>query len=331
MRGELVTPERLIGALASRQHNVVTRAQLRKIGLSEGAIDRRVRTGFLVRIHRGVYAVVHAGLTREGRYMAAVLACGEGAALSHHSAAVVWEWVDPRGARIHVTVPTPGGRAHRGLVVVHRSPLGPEDVTIKKGIPVTTPRRVLIDMADVTGRRELERLFDEAAYRGHHIAGLRPIPGRRGSGLLSRVIADHEPGTTRTRSPHEEGMLALCRQLELPVPAVNVLVEGQLVDFAWPEARLIVETDGWQAHGVRTAFERDRWRDGKLTAAGWRVMRITWRQLERDAAMIADRMRQLLAAPAPASRGLTISPRLAGHNSSYPSRDASEGRDEPRV
>ena len=300
MRGELVTPERLIGTLVARQHNVVSRAQLRKIGLSEGAIDRRVRKGFLVRIHRGVYAVVHAGLTREGRFMAAVLACGAGAALSHQSAAVVWEWVDPRGARIHVTVPTPGGRARRGLVVVHRSPLGADDVTDKNGIPVTTPRRALIDMADVSERRELERLFDEAAYRGHNIAGLCPIPGRRGSGLLSSVIADHKPGSTRTRSPHEEGMLALCRRLELPAPAVNVLVEGQLVDFAWPEAQLIVETDGWQAHGVRTAFERDRWRDGKLMAAGWRVMRITWRQLERDSATIGDRMRQLLAAPPPA-------------------------------
>ena len=172
-------------------------------------------------------------------------------------------------------------------------------MTDKNGIPVTTPRRALIDMADVSERRELERLFDEAAYRGHNIAGLCPIPGRRGSGLLSSVIADHKPGSTRTRSPHEEGMLALCRRLELRHPRSTCWWRPAR-RFAWPEAQLIVETDGWQAHGVRTAFERDRWRDGKLMAAGWRVMRITWRQLERDSATLGDRMRQLLAAPPPA-------------------------------
>jgi very-short-patch-repair endonuclease len=164
-------------------------------------------------------------------------------------------------------------------MIVHRSPLPDDEVTVREGIPVTTVVRTVADLADVLTRRALERTIDEAAYLRYDLDGLRPRRGRRGYGVLARVLDEHEPGSTRTRSPLEERMLALCRRSGLPAPEVNVIVEGHEVDFLWRDARLIVETDGWAAHGTRKAFERDRLRDAKLTAAGWRVVRVTHRTI----------------------------------------------------
>jgi very-short-patch-repair endonuclease len=298
MRGQLDKPrlDHRLGELAARQHGVVTRAQLVERGLGGGAIDARIRAGRLHRIHRGVYAVGHPRLTREGRYLAAVFAFGDGAAMSHRSAAVHWGLLPERGPRIDVTVPGSGGRARRGAVIVHRSPLPEAEVTVKKGIPVTTPARTIIDLADLGDRRQVERAFDEAAFLRLDLAGLEPRPGRKGSGLLKRVLAEHEPGSTRTRVDFEELLLALCRQTDLPQPAINDTVMGYEVDFSWPAQRLIVETDGWQAHGTRKAFEADRERDAELTAARWRVIRITWRRLENEPAAVAAQLARLLAA-----------------------------------
>jgi REase_MTES_1575/Transcriptional regulator, AbiEi antitoxin len=286
---------RVVG-LAMHQHGVVTRAQLLGLGVSKSAIARWVRAQRLHRVHQGVYAVGRPDLTREGRFMAAVLACGDGAALSHFAAAVLWALIPDRGPRIDVTVPGTGGRSRRRLVVVHRAPLGPEDTTVKDAIPVTTPVRTLTDLADVVPRRELERAIDEAHYLRLDLTAIRPIPGRRGSGLLKRVLETHEPGSTRTESPLAERMLAICDGAALPRPGVEVVIEGYRVDFAWPDRRVIVETDGWRAHGTRPAFERDRRRDLALAAAGWRVVRITWRQLEHEPAWVAERLARVLRA-----------------------------------
>jgi len=283
-------------AFGARQHGVIARGQLVELGLTDRRIGSRVRSGRLHRVHQGVYAVGHERLTTKGRFLAAVFACGPGAALSHQSAAVLWGLRPERGPRVDVTVPTTGGRKRRGAMIVHRSPLPDHELTVRDGVPVTTVVRTLIDLADMLPRRALERIIDEASYLRLDLDGLEPRRGRRGYGLLRRVVADHEAGSTWTRSDLEERMLALCRRSSLPIPDVNAKVEGYEVDFVWRDARLIVETDGWAAHGTRKAFERDRIRDAELTAGGWRVVRITRRRLARGPDAVARQLARLLAA-----------------------------------
>ena len=288
--------DRRVGALAARQHGVITRAQLVEIGLGRTGIDSRLRAGHLYRMHRGVYVVGRPALTMKGRFIAAVFAYGDHAALSHRGAAVLWGLQPERGPRIDITVPAAGGRRNRRTVIVHASRLREHETTPKSGIPVTTQARTIIDLADISTPRELERTLDEADYLRLDLAALRPIPGRRGAGRLARVLAEHEAGSTRTLSEFEERLVALCSSSGLPMPRINQHVEGYLADFVWPTARLIVETDGWRAHGTRGAFERDRRRDAVLTEAGWRVVRITWKRLENEPGAVAAQLRRLLAA-----------------------------------
>jgi hypothetical protein len=234
-------------------------------------------------------------LTRDGRFMAAVLACGEGAALSHFSAAVLWGLLEARGQQIHVTVE--GNRACRGIVV-HRSPLVGERVR-RLGIVVTTPARTLLDLADVAPRRTLERAFDEADYLRLDWHSATPRHGRKGSGLLASVLAVHEPGTTRTLSDFEEWFIPFSDDRGFRRPEVNVSVEGYLCDFVWREERVIVETDGAQAHGTRRARERDPVRDADLQLAGWLVIRVTSVRFSRAPDAVAGQVaRALRRAPA---------------------------------
>jgi very-short-patch-repair endonuclease len=288
--------DRAIVALAERQHGVVTRRQLAALGFGKSAVDARIRAGRLWRVHQGVYAVGRPTLTLHGRCSAAVLSCGPGAAVSHSAAGVLLGVRKERGPRIDVTVPGRGGRRRRGALIIHRSALPDGDRTIKDGIPVTTPARTLIDLADVLPRRQLERALDEAAFLRLDLSDLQPRPGRRGGGVLASVLAEHKPGTTRTRSELEEHMLRLCQRFRLPAPDVNSSIEAYKVDFVWREQRLIVETDGWDAHGTRGAFERDRRRDADLLAAGWRVLRVSYARLEREPEWVAKRILKALAA-----------------------------------
>src|SRR5215213_7516217 len=288
--------DRAVADLARRQHGVVSRVQLVVLGLSVREIEGRLKRGRLHQLHRGVYAVGHLALTRNGRFMAAVLACGDGAALSHFSAAVLWGILEDRGQLIHVTVE--GNRACHG-VIVHRSPLTAQRVR-RRGIVVTTPARTLVDLADVVHRRRtLERAFDEAEYLGLDWESAAPIHGRKGSGLLSSVLVVHEPGTTRTLSELEEQFLVLCEKHRLPRPAVNDSIEGYLCDFVWREQRLIVETDGRRAHGTTRARRRDPMKDADLQIAGWRVMRIPSMRLFREPEAVRDQLARLLATPVP--------------------------------
>jgi very-short-patch-repair endonuclease len=298
MREKLVQPPigRRVTALAERQHGVVTRVQLVEFGLSDDGIGRRVADGRLWRVHQGVYAVGRPTLTLAGRFMAAVLSCGPGAALSHVAGGILLGLLPERGPRIDVTVPRGGQRRRRGALIIHRAALPETDVTTKHGIPVTTPARTLIDLADVLPPRQLERAFDEAEYLRLDLSDLQPRPGRRGSGVLAEMLRRHDAGTTRTRSHLEERLLALCHRFRLPTPQVNAAIEGYEVDFAWPDSRLIVETDGWSAHGSRSAFERDRRRDADLLGAGWRVLRVSWRRLEREPEWVAERVGDALRA-----------------------------------
>jgi very-short-patch-repair endonuclease len=167
---------------------------------------------------------------------------------------------------------------------------------VNDGTRVTTPSRTIVDLADVITERQLERVIDEAHYLRLGLDDLRPLAGRRGRGNLARVLANHRVGATWTRSELEERLLSLLQSFRLPTPELNCGIEGYEVDFVWRAPRLIVETDGWQAHGTRAAFERDRRRDAELLAKGWRVLRISYVRLERDPHWVAARIGEALSA-----------------------------------
>jgi hypothetical protein len=290
-----------IAALAARQHGVVTRSQLLVLGLSDAAIDRSARSGRLHRLYRGVFSVGHTVLTVEGRWMAAVLAGGNGAVLSHATAAAAWD-LRPIGAgAIHITVPGHAGRGRRTGVRIHRSAtLEPRDTTSHRGIPATTPVRTMIDLAATLKGRPLEQALDRADQLAlidfaELEQRLVARPGRPGSPSLQAVLSLYTAGSTFTRSELEERFFALCDDHGLPRPASNTCIEGEEVDFVWRDAGLIVEVDGYRYHRSPSAFEDDRERDVVLALAGWQVLRFTWAQITRRPAWVAAAVSKRLA------------------------------------
>jgi very-short-patch-repair endonuclease len=279
-----------IARLAANQHGVITTAHLIAAGLSRGRIAERVKAGRLHPLHRGVYAVGHTCVSDEGRWMAAVLACGEGAVLSHLSAGQLWG-IRPRQRRasgtgtpgelpdVHVTVPKTSGMKRRKGVVLHRSTtLIDRHCTLRDGIPVTTPARTLADLRPLLSPAQVSAAVREAEF-------LRlPIEGQ--------IESD------RARTELEQAMLAICRRHRLPRPEVNVKIDQFEVDFLWRDRRLVVEVDGWDSHRTRSAFEEDRARDARLAVLGYEVLRFTWRQVTQDARPVAETIRLLLQARA---------------------------------
>jgi very-short-patch-repair endonuclease len=271
----------VVARIAANQHGVISTAQLAAAGVHRRGRSRRMGSDLLHSIHRGVYAVGHRGLSREGRWMAAVLACGPGAVLSHMSAGQLWGMLrnrqPPSPAVVdlpsHVTVPG-NARTRRGIVI-HRSRTLDERQTARRlGIPVTTPSRTLRDL-----RRTLPQPQFAAALRQ---AEFLRLPIEQG------LEPDH------TRSELEARFLALCRHHRLPLPQVNARVDSFVVDFLWPGPALIAEVDGYRAHGGLEAFEADRARDTELKLLGYEVIRFTWRQLTEDPRAVAAALRALL-------------------------------------
>jgi predicted transcriptional regulator of viral defense system len=293
-----------IVALAERQHGVVTLPQLQSLGLGKAAVAKRAKEGRLHRIHRGVYAVGRPYLTQHGHWMAAVLACGPRAALSHRSAAGLHGIRRYGRPKTDVTLPSPSARP-RPTIDVHASvTLNAADITTVDGIPCTTIARTLVDLGDVADRRAVERAVDQAEVlrvfdlKTVHEA-LQRAGRRRGAGTLRAVLEDYE-GPTLTRRGLEERFLALCRKASLPSPAVNdwiALNDGiaYQADFLWRSHKLIAETDGRDVHTTRKAFEHDRLRDQRLTLAGFTVVRFTWRQVAHRPKGVAGALQGLLA------------------------------------
>lgn len=220
--------------------------------------------------------------------MAAVLACGPGTVLSHRSAAALHDLrrSDRRG--VDVTTPSGNGRSRLGIDAHRASTLATEDWTTVNGIPTTSVARTLLDLAEVVDRRGLERAVDRAEQlRLLDTAAIEAVlaraPGRRGARPLRAILAGFDPERARTRSELERRFLRLCDRAGVPRPRVNYVVwidgEAMEVDFAWPDVRLAVETDGHATHGTRRAFEADRRRDQRLKRAGWDTLRFTWRQV----------------------------------------------------
>ncbi len=288
-----------VAALGARQEGVVGRAQLLALDLSSSAIGRLVAAGRLLRVHRGVYAVGHVRTDLRSRCWAAVLACGPGAALSHRTAAALWDLPGGAGGTVEVSVPVAGGRRARSGVCVHRTAaLTPAQVTAVDGLPVTRVERTLLDLALVVTPRVLGLAVEAAEHRGLFDHARLPDDGSPGSARVRAALA--EPAT-RERSWLERRFLALCRRAGLPAPLVNARVEGLEVDVHWPAARVVVETDGGQHHRTRRAFEEDRRRDAHLVAAGWRVLRFTHDQVVRDERHVVSTLRRVLDAELPPS------------------------------
>lgn len=306
-----------LARLAERQHLVFTLCQLGALGLGRAAVAARAKRGRLHRVHQAVYALVPPSqLTVHGRYLAAVLACGgpppaaastpRVAGLSHRSVGDLHGLLvcHRRAVEVIVTGRTvhrhPGIEVHRSL---HLDPA--RDITTVDGIPATTIPRTLLDLAAVVGRRALERALDRAEQlRVFDLRALedqlRRNPGHPGAGRLGRALATHTAGDTITDSELEERMYALVRPTGSPRPEFHGPIDpgdGGVIlrpDVVWYEARLAVEVDGRGSHLTRRAFEQDRRRDQRLTAAGWRVIRVTWRQLTEEPGWVMRLLGDLL-------------------------------------
>jgi very-short-patch-repair endonuclease len=290
------TADQRITDLAEHQHGPVARRQLIALGIGRRQIERRIAEGRLHVLHRGIYAVGHRVLTRRGWWMAAVLAAGPGAVLSHRSAAALWGLRDWTG-RHEVTA---AGRRRAHGVLVHVSEVPHDELTSREKIPVTSLHRTMLDLAAVLTPGQLARAADRAETLGL----TDPLPldallsrhrGRPGIAALRALRPAYRP----TRSELEERFVSYLECHGLPLPQTNVplRVDGETVhaDCLWTHAQLVVELDSRAWHDASTAFEEDRRRDRRLAAAlGLRTVRVTWRQLGDDE--VARDLRTLLAA-----------------------------------
>jgi predicted transcriptional regulator of viral defense system len=300
-----------VAELAARQHLVFSLEQLIDRGLSPRTVHYRTTTGRLHRIHRAVYSLVPPDqLTWRGRYLAAVLACGDGAVISHREAAALHNLRPSNRSQIDVTVPGRSAPKVSG-VTVHRSlTLTAADVTVVDGIPCTTIARTHLDLAAVVPEQQTERALNQAEAMG--VLNLRAIddqlrrnPHAPGAAQLRAALTLYIPDTAPTESDIEDAFVALCRAAGLPTPERQVwftLNDGGdpfRVDFLWRTQRLVLEADSRTFHGTARAFEDDRRRDQRLARALWQVVRVTGRQLEDDPAwvveMVADVLRRRAA------------------------------------
>jgi len=292
----------------------VSRGQLRGLGFSRGAVEHWLAVGRLHGLYRGVYAVGHTALRVEGRRLAAVLACGPGAVLSHVSAAAHWGLLHTASAKIDVSVAA--NRRARGAIRLHRTrSLDVRDTTTHEHVPITTIARTLLDLAATTNEHRLERALAQAHHlRVYDQAAVTDVlaraNGHRGRAILARAAAREDPQWTA--NDFEARFLTLVRDAKLPEPLVNHPLDAPdhghcRPDFLWPAAGLVVETDGWETHGTRVAFLADRRKDAALTAAGYRVVRFSADDLRDRPDTVVARLATLLYNPASASRNASSS------------------------
>lgn len=301
------TVDHAIAALAGRQHGVVSRQQLRMLGLTDREISLRAERGSLQPLFHATFAVGHRVITRQGWMLAAVLACDEGTVLSHQSAAELSGLWDTQLPVMHVIPPDWSGRKIDGIRWHRvRLPL-PDEIDVQHGIPCTTVSRTLVDMAGSAGWSSMRRLVEQAAVLRmldvEEIDRILSLGRRRGAPRLRTILAPWRE--TREKSPVVRSRLEarlLPRLIEegLPSPRTNVKlrVDGHRfeIDLLWDEQRLAIETDGEETHGTRVAFQRDRKRDQILTAAGYRTARITWAQVRDEPNAVVNRIAGMLKA-----------------------------------
>jgi very-short-patch-repair endonuclease len=279
---------------------VISHAQLRNFGMSSSGISRAAESGFLHRIFHGVYALGHAGISDEGRLKAATLACGPDAVVSHCSAAALLGLLDKGPVVIDVIAPPERGRKIDGIRFHRVRPPRLEETGTVDGIPCTSPARTLVDLAGTVGTWTLRSCFERAAQR--QILDIGAIeraldPERRGAKALRALIKEWRRAAPvarkkRLKSPLEAKVLPLVLNRGLPTPLTNApvqLAKSRIeVDFLWPGHHFVVEADSRDFHATDVAFERDRWRDRELLAAGYSTLRVTSLEAETEAAAVAE-------------------------------------------
>jgi very-short-patch-repair endonuclease len=284
---------------------MVARWQLLELGFSRDQVKRR-RGRDLHSLHRGVYAYGHRSITAESRWMAATLAFGPEAVLSHRSAAQLWGLLPRSSIAPEVSRP---GHVSRPRLVAHQISIRPDEVGRVRGIPATSVPRTLFDLAATRPEREVERAWNEMEVREYRdqlsvLELVERYPGRGGSALLTRLAGGRSLGITR--SDLEESFLALIDRFELPRPRLNahLSIRGRFIeiDCLWEDQRVAIELDGARTHGTARALHRDRERDRILTAEGYTTIRITWDHIHRTPTEVADDRRRILT-PYPSSNG----------------------------
>ena len=268
--------------LARRQHSVIARSQLLELGFSPQAITHRIAKGRLHPLWRGVYAVGRSEVTRHGRWMAAVLSCGPGAALSHESAAGLWGIRRAQSGTIEVSVPAVAFRRRPGIRVHRRANLDPTDIGRHQGIPLTQPIHTLVDLAVRLPANQLEAAVNEANKLDlvdpeRLRSALGGLGGRRGVPALRKLLDRRT--FTLTDSELERRFLPIARRAGLPKPLTGRRVNGFKVDFYWPELGLVVETDGLRYHRTPTQQAKDRVRDQAHARNGLTQLRFTHAQV----------------------------------------------------
>lgn len=289
---------RRLAAIAKKQHGVLAHRQLVALDFSGSAIHRLVLNGHLHPVHRGVYAVGHKGLSMNGWRMAAALAGGAGAMISHRSAAALHGLMDDSRAVIDVVTAT--RRRNRRGIRFHESLLCEVDRAEIDGIPVTSVARTLLDIAQVVPRRRLVYALEQAEKQwvldmSEIEASMRRGHGHRGLKPLRQAIRNMDPEAQYAHQGLERLFIAFCEDYELQKPAMNAVVEGFTVDALWAEQKLIVELDSWSHHKQRRAFEEDRRRDAALALAGFQMLRVTHRWLVNEPADLRRTIERLLA------------------------------------
>lgn len=296
--GALTTTE----SVAGLQSGLVHHRQLRALGLGRDAIARRVRSGRLVVVFPSVFAIGGHPLDEVARCFAALLHVGANGVLSHGTAAAIWGFVDVPPV-VRATVIVRHVRDDPGLRVHRVSALDARDVRLVGRLPLTAPARTLLDLAARASDSALEEALARARARELVIErdleeALERAPLRRGARRLRR-LRRQSVGRAVTFSRFERDLIRLLEAAGLPIPRFNAVVNGHRVDAVWQGQRIVVECDGWAFHRERRSFERDRRRDQDHLAAGYRTVRITWRQLHDEPARIAALLASLLTDPAP--------------------------------
>lgn len=297
-----------MAALAGRQHGVVSREQLRRVGMGDAAIDHAVATGRLFPVFRGVFGVGHSRVGLRGRVLAAALVCGSGAVVSHGSAAFLLGLWESEPHSIHVIAPKQAGRKIAGIRRHHVPlPLGRE-VVLRDSILCTAPSRTIVDLAGAVGDASLRRTIEQAAVLRvldvPEIDAILAGSRRRGSVRLRAILEGWRRYSRVTlRSRLEAKLLPLLSQRALPIPGCNEVVRiGERsfeIDFLWPEHRLVVETDGGRFHDNPHAQARDLERNRVLSKAGFRVVRLRWEELRDRPEATITKIERLLALPVP--------------------------------
>lgn len=302
MSEESLQRGRRLGALAKRQHGVVSVRQLNRLGFDKDWVYRATAEGRLHRLHTGVFAVGHTDLPLHGRCLAAVLGSGPGSLLSHYSSAWLWGLSPTNPIPIHVTTPVPRGR-REGIRIHRSSTLTDVDRGLHEGIPVTSVARTLLDQAALVRRRDLRRLLKRAEERKlFDLAVVLDVlvrnKGHRGAKRLRNAIRSYEPPPF-TRSEFESAFFEAVLAAGLPRPRVNFNLSGMEVDLYWPDHRLVVELDLFETHGTRDSFEEDRLRQEELLLERVTTTHVTGPRFAREPHVVLARLARLLADRAP--------------------------------